>query len=564
LPAMNKPIIAGLAAGVLLAGLMLAAPFSGNFGLDPATAQSTGKTKKVTLIGDEAVVQVAPDNDLHPGGIMYTAMVFNGTIPGPVIAADQGDTIEMTLINQGELIHSVDFHAAIGPSKVLSGNVEAGQNKTWTFDVPNAGFFMYHCGADGLNGVWEHIANGMYGGLVVHPVNEKPAKEFYLSFGEIYNNADGGLFVGANGTGTFDITKFATEQPDLIITNGMAHKYVPSVGEKAKIELNPAAELFQVKPGELTRWYILAPGPNEGVSFHFISGQIDVRDGSIMNRLGTQLRNDETWWIPAGSGSVIEATFPEEGVYVGVDHNMAHVVKGGAIAVLAAANSTDTDHPAGTWVPPRGSELVSGPSMMNETGAANATGTAANATGTAANATGIGNMTATETGNTTITGNATNATGTGNMTAAGAGNATTTTGNMTGGNMTSNATTGAMPGNTTTSTGPTPPTPAPTSATGGGGGNSVEVSIPQGSSTLSEGAYDPNPVQVSAGGTVTWINDDAQPHTATSGENAAPDGKFDSGILAARKSFSYTFAEAGEYPYYCMLHPNMVGTVSVI
>jgi nitrite reductase (NO-forming) len=556
LPAMNKPIIAGLAAGVLLAGLMLAAPFSGNFGLDPATAQSTGKTKKVTLIGDEAVVQVAPDNDLHPGGIMYNAMVFNGTIPGPVIAADQGDTIEMTLINQGELIHSVDFHAAIGPSKVLSGNVEAGQNKTWTFDVPNAGFFMYHCGADGLNGVWEHIANGMYGGLVVHPVNEKPAKEFYLSFGEIYNSADGGLFVGANGTGSFNINKFATEQPDLIMTNGMAHKYVPSVGEKVKIELNADGELFQVKPGELTRWYILAPGPNEGVSFHFISGQIDVRDGSIMNRLGTQLRNDETWWIPAGSGSVIEATFPEEGVYVGVDHNMAHVVKGGAIAVLAAANSTDTDHPAGTWVPPRGSMLVSGPSMMNETGAANATGTAANATGT-------GNMTAAGAGNATITGNATNATGTGNMTAAGAGNATTTTGNMTGGNMTSNATTGAMPGNTTTSTGPTPSTPAPTSATGGGGGNSVEVSIPQGSSTLTEGAYDPNPVQVSAGGTVTWTNDDAQPHTSTSGENAAPDGKFDSGILTVGKSFSYTFAEAGEYPYYCMLHPNMVGTVSV-
>ena len=552
MPAMNKPIIAGLAAGVLLAGLMLAAPFSGNFGLDPATAQSTGKTKKVTLIGDEAVVQVAPDNDLHPGGIMYNAMVFNGTIPGPVIAADQGDTIEMTLINQGDVIHSVDFHAAIGPSKVLSGNVEAGQNKTWTFDVPNAGFFMYHCGADGLNGVWEHIANGMYGGLVVHPVNEKPAKEFYLSFGEIYNSADGGLFVGANGTGSFNINKFATEQPDLIMTNGMAHKYVPSVGEKVKIELNADGELFQVKPGELTRWYILAPGPNEGVSFHFISGQIDVRDGSIMNRLGTQLRDDETWWIPAGSGSVIEATFPEEGVYVGVDHNMAHVVKGGAIAVLAAANATDataeatdTDHPAGTWVPPRGSMLVSGPSMMNETGGANATG--------------IGNMTATETGNTTVTGNATTATGTGNMTAAGAGNATTTTGNMT-----SNATTGAMPDNTTTSsTGPM--VPAPTSATGGGGGggNSIEVSIPQGSSTLSEGAYDPNPVQVSAGGTVTWTNDDAQPHTATSGENAAPDGIFDSSILAAGKSFSHTFAEAGEYPYYCMLHPNMVGTVSV-
>jgi plastocyanin len=73
----------------------------------------------------------------------------------------------------------------------------------------------------------------------------------------------------------------------------------------------------------------------------------------------------------------------------------------------------------------------------------------------------------------------------------------------------------------------------------------------------------PNPIQVGVGDTVTWTNDDAQPHTATSGQNATPDGTFDSGIMAPQATFEHTFTEAGEYPYFCLLHPNMVGTVSV-
>jgi hypothetical protein len=87
-----------------------------------------------------------------------------------------------------------------------------------------------------------------------------------------------------------------------------------------------------------------------------------VRDGSneANNDYGTQDRNDETWWIPPGSASVIEATFPEAGLYVGVDHAMRDVVKGGALAVLAVENSTATDHPEGTWVPPADSDVVAG------------------------------------------------------------------------------------------------------------------------------------------------------------------------------------------------------------
>ncbi|MPZ07106.1 MAG: multicopper oxidase domain-containing protein [Nitrososphaeraceae archaeon] len=321
-----------------------------------------GKTKQVTLITNETVVQVAPDNALHPGGVAYNAYTFNGTIPGPTIGIDQGDNLTVTLTNEGKLIHSYDFHAGLGPKKALSGSVQPGETKTSWLQGVNAGSWLYHCGADGLNGVWEHIANGMYGTIVVHPQNEEPAKEFSVVFSEIYNNADPGVFNEVNGTGSFDIGKFLNQNPDLMLTNGMSFKYAPSVGTVSKLDLNPNATVFTVKPGELTRWYITNPGPNDGVAFHFISGQLDVRDGfnAATNSYGVVNMNDETWWIPPGSSSVIETVFPDEGVYVAVDHNMADVVKGAAFAVLATENATATDHPEGSWVPPQGSEFSGG------------------------------------------------------------------------------------------------------------------------------------------------------------------------------------------------------------
>ena len=102
----------------------------------------------------------------------------------------------------------------------------------------------------------------------------------------------------------------------------------------------------------------------------------------------------------------------------------------------------------------------------------------------------------------------------------------------------------------------------------GGGGAAASVSIVSGSSSLTDTAYQPNPVEVSVGDTVTWTNDDTQPHTVTAGENGQPSGEFDSSpnfnpLIAPQQTFEHTFTQAGEYPYYCALHPNMVGTVSV-
>lgn len=352
---MERAVLAGIAAGMVAAGLILS-PLSINPLISTVKADHQGDHKKVTLIADEVELLISYDYALHPGGIVYNAMVFNGTIPGPVIAVDQGDFLEITLINEGNVIHNLDFHAGLGPSNALSGNVGPNEAKTWTLEAVNAGAFLYHCGADGLNGVWEHIANGMYGGIVVHPRFEQPAKEFYIVFGEIYNSADGGPFIGSNGTtGSFDLVKLWNNEPDMILTNGLPHKYACFLtSPRFVLDYCMEAEYFYVKPGELTRWYVVNPGPNGYVAFNFIGGTVDVRDGSVLNRYGMQLRNDETWTIPPGSASVIETVFPEEGFYVGMDHNMSHFLQGVIFGIVADNSSTPDDHPERTFIPPKG------------------------------------------------------------------------------------------------------------------------------------------------------------------------------------------------------------------
>jgi nitrite reductase (NO-forming) len=539
---MNRSLLlaSSLIASFLLASSIAFVPyFSANnvVHAQETKNQNQGDVKHVTLIASEKQVQVAPDNALHPGGIMYNAMVFNGSIPGPVISIDQGDTLNITLKNEGQTIHSLDFHAGFGPSQAISGSVKPGESKTWSLKGEFPGAFMYHCGADGLNGVWEHISNGMYGGIVVHPANEKPAKEFYMVFSELYNNADKGPFVGTNGTaGSFDIGKFISKNPDLVLTNGMAHKYVPAVGQVNKLELNKDAEIFKVKPGELTRWYIVSPGPNDGVSFHFISGIISVKDGSntANNDYGTQDINDETWWIPPGSASVIESTFPEAGLYVGVDHAMADVVKGGAFAVLAMDNSTATDHPEGTCVPAAGEGVVCPP-------AAEAEGAASNDNQTAANADENNNNNNNDDGANNEDGND------GNKAQDGESKVTqnATMLNTTGSNMTGNGT--MIAGNMTAAS-----------------GNEIDIS-PGSSAPSNAKFYEPPTLTVPVGTTVTWKNTDSTLHTVTSGsaETGVSGTEFDSSYLAGGKTFQHTFSSAGTFDYYCTLHPFMKGQVVV-
>ena len=97
---------------------------------------------------------------------------------------------------------------------------------------------------------------------------------------------------------------------------------------------------------------------------------------------------------------------------------------------------------------------------------------------------------------------------------------------------------------------------APTSPSPTGGGSAV--SIVAGASSMTTTAYAPNPIVVSAGGTVTWTNNDTTAHTAT-----ADDGAWTSGTIAAGGKYSRTFPSAGTFAYHCTFHRGMIGTVTV-
>jgi nitrite reductase (NO-forming) len=318
------------------------------------TEISNGKVKRVVLFALDAVIRVSPDNELKPGGILYEAMTFNGTVPGPWISINQDDVLEITLVNQADAVHSLDLHAAYGPSQALSGSIEPGQNKTLRMKASYPGVFMYHCDGDNLNGIWEHVASGMYGGIIVHPKNENAAKEFHMIFGEVFNSADKGFFRGAGGKiGSFDFNKFIANKPDLILTNGMAYKYIPFFGSHAKIQLNMDAQIFNVRPGELTRWYVINAGPRGNVAFNFAGGLINENPISISSsnfsenhKSNSQSKIYEVS-IPPGSGNTIEAIFPEEGTYFGNDHDLARVLGGAGFVVLSSRNSTSEVHPTG-------------------------------------------------------------------------------------------------------------------------------------------------------------------------------------------------------------------------
>jgi len=282
--------------------------------------------KKFTLIADDRnIVKISPDNTLHPGGILYKAMTYNGTIPGPAIVVNQGDIFQITVYNKGDLVHSLDLHGIQGPSHALISVIKPGENSTVKAKAEYPGVFMYHCDGDNLNGIWDHIASGMYGGIVVHPKNERPiAKEFYMVFGEIYSTGiDSGLFSNTSNMsatsasvkkeiGSFDMNKFLANKPDLILTNGMAYKYMPFLGTISKILLNKNAEVFKVKPGELTRWYLVNAGPRGYLSFNFASDMIST----IHYNTNTNINPDNA------------------------DNN----------STTSSIISTSYDHPQGTWI----------------------------------------------------------------------------------------------------------------------------------------------------------------------------------------------------------------------
>ncbi len=176
--------------------------------LTPAFADAD--VVEVDLVAKRETVKIAP-------GVEMKAWTFNGTVPGPVIRAVEGDTIEVTLRNADKaMAHSVDFHAAQISPQVGFADVLPGETRTFSFVARRPGVFLYHCGT---SPVLEHIGMGMYGAILVDPEQGRPpARERVLVQSEFYGPVKHGMIKPS-------YEAMRTQEPTFTAFNGRAFRY---------------------------------------------------------------------------------------------------------------------------------------------------------------------------------------------------------------------------------------------------------------------------------------------------------------------------------------------------
>ena len=262
-------------------------------------AAPAGPVAHVQLGIADRVVSVAP-------GIQYRAWTFGDTAPGPVIHVRQGQRVEVTLTNNGMMAHSVDFHAAQVAPNVDFADVAPGGSKTFSFVASAPGVYMYHCGTAPA---FMHIANGMYGAIIVEPKNMPPAqRQYVLVSSEWYLNSPG----TAKPAG-LDVTKAEQMTPDWVTFNGYAAQY----------KTHPLTAM----PGQTVRFWVVDAGPSLNTEFHVV-GTILKRAWINADLVDAPQHDIQTAVVPAGGGGVFDVTIPKAGIYPFVSHSFASVMLG--------------------------------------------------------------------------------------------------------------------------------------------------------------------------------------------------------------------------------------------
>lgn len=246
----------------------------------------------------------------------FTYWTFNRQVPGPMLRARQGDTIELTLANakDSKAIHSIDLHAVTGGhGGGQHTQVAPGQEKTITFKAMHAGLFVYHC-ATPL--VPQHIAAGMYGMILVEPEQGLPKvdREFYVMQGDMYTQRP----IGAKVHQEVDLQKMSDELPSYYVFNG-------AVGALSK------THKMQAQVGETVRIYFGVGGPNKISSFHVIGEVFDkVYSEAALNTIKHSV---QTTLVAPGGATIVELKVDHPGSYLLVDHALSRTGKG-AVGVL--------------------------------------------------------------------------------------------------------------------------------------------------------------------------------------------------------------------------------------
>jgi nitrite reductase (NO-forming) len=244
-------------------------------------------------------------------GTTYRYWTFNKKVPGPFVRVRVGDTVEVTLKNADDsvMMHNIDFHAVTGPGGGAAATMAApGETKGFTFKALNPGLYVYHCATPT---VAQHIANGMYGLILVEPEGglSKADREFYVMQGEIYTEQPN----GTKGELTESIDKLLAETPEYLVFNGAADGL--------------SRKPLTAKTGENVRVFFGVGGPNKTSSFHVI-GEIFDKAWPLASVTSAPMTDVQTTTVPPGGAAVTEFRLDVPGRYVLVDHALSRMERG--------------------------------------------------------------------------------------------------------------------------------------------------------------------------------------------------------------------------------------------
>lgn len=286
----------------------------------PYVPTPVGKRKAKKLI---VKMEILEQESEITDGVSYVYWTFGGTVPGSFIRTRVGDEIEFHLQNHpdNKLPHNIDLHAVNGPGGgAESSFVAPGHSKVFSFKTLNPGLYVYHCATAPVG---MHIANGMYGLILVEPAGGLPPvdKEYYIMQGDFYTKGAN----GERGLQPFDMQKAVDEKADYVVFNG---KVGALTGDNA----------ITAKVGETVRLFVGNGGPGLVSSFHVIGEIFDkvyVEGGDLVNE------NVQTTLIPAGGAAIVEFVVDVPGSYILVDHSIFRAFNKGALGMLNVTGEED-------------------------------------------------------------------------------------------------------------------------------------------------------------------------------------------------------------------------------
>lgn len=285
-------------------------------GVPPAAAPPTRRTSPAKVVVRLEVREV--EREIADGS-RYVFWTFGGTVPGPMVRVRRGDYVELHLMNHPDntMPHNIDLHAVTGPGGGATSTFTApGHQTQFSFQALNAGVYMYHCATAPVG---MHVANGMYGMIVVEPDAGLPPvdREYYVVQGDFYTTGN----YREPGLQPFDLTRAIDENPSYVIFNGRDESLV---GERA----------LSANVGETVRFFVGNGGPNLASSFHVIGEIFDdvwAEGGSVVSH------DVQTTTVPPGGSAIVDFGVEVPGTYIIVDHALLRAFNKGAVGMLRVA-----------------------------------------------------------------------------------------------------------------------------------------------------------------------------------------------------------------------------------